>query len=759
MSKVFSIAVAGNPNCGKTTIFNALTGTRQHVGNWPGVTVERKDGRLVYREQTYQVVDLPGTYSLSTYSIEEIVARDYIVQDAPDIIINVVDAANLERNLFLTTQLIEIGRPLVIVLNMMDMAYEKGLKIDTETLGIILGAPVVPVVGRTGQGIELLKEKINRVQTQISEKARYIEIPFQRDIETQIEIIRSALVQSGLPLANPRWVAVKLLEKDERIWKYLTDFPEKNHLREIVAGAVAQIEKIFKDSSRAAISHARYGFIRGAIQECVQNTIVDPVDYSRKIDKILTHRILGLPIFAVFMWLMFVFTFEVGAYPMAWIDSGVSWVVNTLYTILPHSMLTSLVVDGAISGVGAIAVFLPNIFILFFIIALLEDTGYMARMAFIMDRVMHALGLHGKAFIPMVMGFGCNVPAIMGTRILESRRDRILTTLINPFMSCSARLPVYILVAGAFFPQHAGTVIFAMYLTGVVAAILSGKLFSKTVLRGKSKPFVLELPPYQRPKMSALLLHTWERGQIFIRKMSTVILVGAIIVWALGYFPRDVKYATDYNAKYTHLKQTYQNQQVSVKQAFENSVAAQRRQYFSTMVPFRSSTHYQELTNQRDSLLQKNTAWYRTEVVKVDYAKNAEAMEQKWIGKLGKIIEPFVAPLGFTWREGVALITGFVAKEIVVSTYGVLFGVGNMATEQNPGIITSLKTSGMTPLIALGFLVFVLLYTPCLATMAAIRRETGSLGWTSFSIIYSLSLAWLLAYGLYRIGSALQWLS
>ena len=759
MSRTQTIAVAGNPNCGKTTIFNSLTGTHQHVGNWPGVTVERKEGRYVYHEQTFKVIDLPGTYSLSTYSVEELVARDFIIKDVPDIIVNVVDASNLDRNLFLTTQLIEIGRPMVIALNMMDMAQEKGLQIDTETLGVLLGAPVVPVVGRTGLGIDLLKEKIHRVQTQVSEKARHINIVYHRDIEAQIERISHVLEQGAITLPNARWVAVKLLEKDDHIWEYLVDFTEKESLKIVTAEAIDQIEKIFNDTSRSAISHARYGFVRGATQECVKTTLAEPVDYSRKIDKFLTHRLLGLPIFAFFLWVMFTVTFNVGAYPMDWIDSAVSWMINLLHTILPESMVASLIVDGMISGVGAIAVFLPNIFILFFIIALLEDSGYMARMAFIMDRVMHSLGLHGKAFIPLVMGFGCNVPAIMGTRILESRRDRILTTLINPFMSCSARLPVYILVAGAFFPTHAGTVIFAMYVTGVVAAILSGKLFSKTVLRGMSKPFVLELPPYQKPKFSSLLWHTWERGQVFIRKMGTVILVGSIIVWAFGYFPREVTLSQDYDGQTQKLKTQLTVRQHSIDEAFDASVEMQKQQYYSVLVPFESSKHFKELVGQRDSLLHETQINLQDAVASIGYARQADVMSQKWIGKLGKIIEPIVAPLGFTWREGVALITGFVAKEIVVSTYGVLFGVGADVDAENTGIIASLQQGGMTPLISIGFLVFVLLYTPCLATMAAIRRETGSWGWTTFSVVYSLLLAWLLAFGIYRIGSWLEWLT
>jgi len=459
------------------------------------------------------------------------------------------------------------------------------------------------------------------------------------------------------------------------------------------------------------------------------------------------------------MWLMFKLTYDLGSFPMDWIDSGVAGLMNLLSGIMPESMFASLVVDGAIGGVGAIAVFLPNIFILFFVIAFLEDSGYMARVAFIMDRVMHNIGLHGKAFIPMVMGFGCNVPAIMGTRILESRRDRLVTVLLNPFMSCSARLPVYVLVAGAFFPQNAPTVIFSMYVLGVLTAIASGKLFSKTILSGLSKPFVLELPPYQRPTIRSLLIHTWERGSLFIRKMGTVILVGSIIVWALGYFPRQVELDHDYDSERSKLADESRMAITTIQDRFEESVDLARAAYVSTMLPFEESKAYTSLVQQRDSLQWGIEQSIVKEIGLLDHQQAAETSSKKLIGQVGRVFEPLVAPLGFSWRESVALITGFVAKEIVVSTYGVLFGVGNEADESNQGLISSLRSSGMTPLVALGFLVFTLLYTPCLATVAAIRRETGGWGYTLFSIAYSFSLAWLLAFGIYRVGGWLNWLS
>jgi len=759
----FKIAIAGNPNCGKTTIFNALTGARQHVGNWPGVTVERKTGHFSFSDHKFDVIDLPGTYSLSAFSAEEAIARKYLIDEHPDVVVNIVDASNLERNLFLTTQLIELGRPLVIVLNMMDMAREKGLEIDTDTLATLLGAPVIPVVGRTGAGIDLLKEKIFRVAKQLSQKARSINITYPRDIETELKAI-GCLLQ---PIADQpagksdlvRWRAVKLLESDKQTRDEVRQTDNGIETLQQVNTSVNRIERLFKDTSRAIISQARYGFIQGALRECVVLQQTDKVDYSRRIDRVLTNRWLGLPIFAFFMWLMFKITYDVGSIPMDWINSGVMGLMNIFSGLLPNSMLGDLLVDGVIGGVGAIAVFLPNIFILFFIIAILEDSGYMARVAFIMDRIMHNIGLHGKAFIPMIMGFGCNVPAIMGTRILESRRDRILTVLINPFMSCSARLPVYVLITGAFFPQHAATVIFAMYALGIIVAISSGKLFSKTILKGMSKPFVLELPPYQRPTTRSLLLHTWERGYLFIQKMGTVILVGSILVWALGYFPREVTVARDYAGEQAGISASYAQQLQVLTQRYEASVNSGQAAYHSEMVPYINSSGYLELETQYDSLKQQLTRQQSGQLFTLKQQELGDITEQKWIGRIGKVFQPIVAPLGFTWRESVALLTGFVAKEIVVSTYGVLFGVGSDVDEANSGVIGGLRSSGMTPLVALGLLVFTLLYTPCLATVAAIRRETGTWSYTLFSIAYSLGLAYILAWGIHFFGGMFQWLT
>ncbi len=748
------IAIAGNPNSGKTTIFNVLTGARQHVGNWPGVTVERKEGKFSFEDVSVTVVDLPGTYSLASYSIEETIARGYIIDKHPDVVVNIVDAANLQRNLFLTTQLIELGAPLVVVLNMMDMADEKGLEIDIATLGVLLGVPVVKMIGRTGQGLAELKQAIARVATAGTDK-REIKIPYPRELEEEISSLTNELAYRKIARGRLRWRAVKLFELDKTSTEKLAILPDSENLLAQIETAIQRIEGIYKETSRAIISHARYGFIQGALRECVRQTKTTPSDYSRRIDKVLTNKWLGLPVFAAILWLMFQLTYTIGAYPMDWIDSGVAGLMSSLGQLLPVGMLSSLIVDGVIGGVGAIAVFLPNIFILFFVIALLEDSGYMARVAFIMDRVMHSIGLHGKAFIPMIMGFGCNVPAIMGTRILESRRDRILSILINPFMSCSARFPVYVLVAGAFFPQQAGTVIFSLYVLGILAAIGSGKLFSRTILAGLSRPFVMELPPYQRPTGRSLILHTWERGIIFIRKMGTVILTGSILIWALGYFPRNVSLSKDYSLVESKILQQSMVNQKEIDLRFEQSVTSSRDRYSSLLIPFDECSEYQLLVRQKLALHANINANRDSLINDLRYGRMAETVEQKWIGRLGKLIVPVVAPLGFTWRESVALVTGFVAKEIVVSTYGVLFGVGSDVTEENVGIIENLRKSGMTPLVALAFLVFTLLYTPCLATVAVIKRETGSWGYTAFSVIYSLSLAWLLAFGVYQIGSLL----
>lgn len=755
----FNIAVAGNPNCGKTTIFNSLTGARQHVGNWPGVTVEKKSGHYKYEDHRYDVIDLPGTYSLAAFSAEETIVRQYLESDEPDVVVNIVDASNLERNLFFTTQLIELGKPLVIGLNMMDMADEKGLQIDIDTLATLLGAPVVPIVGRTGEGIELLKEKILRVSTAVSEKTRSLDINYPRDIESEIDKLSQLIQKKDDPEKQSRWTSIKLLESDMQTRDEVRSHENGGRILEQAAASVERIESLYKDTVRAIISHARYGFIQGALRECVQENLAGSTDYSRQIDRVLTNRWLGLPIFGLFMWLMFKVTYDVGSIPMDWIDSGLVALMDLISGLLPTSMFASLLVDGIIGGVGAIAVFLPNIFILFLIIAVLEDSGYMARVAFIMDRVMHNIGLHGKAFIPMIMGFGCNVPAIMGTRILESRRDRILTVLINPFMSCSARLPVYVLVAGAFFPENAATVIFSMYILGILAAIASGKLFSKTILRGMSRPFVLELPPYQRPTLRSLLLHTWERGYLFIQKMGTVILVGSIIIWVLGYFPRDVQLEKDYTGTRAELTHSYDAKLSELNQKYEVSVEKDRSEYHSEMVGYESSSSFLELREQYETLQDELARERSQKLYALKQQENGEITEQKWIGRIGKLFEPIVSPLGFTWRESVALITGFVAKEIVVSTYGVLFGVGEDVDESNQGVITGLRSSGMTPLVALSFLVFTLLYTPCLATVAAIKRETGTWAYTVFSVAYSLGLAYLLAFGVKYFGELFNWLS
>jgi ferrous iron transport protein B len=704
-SRVVRVALAGNPNAGKTSLFNAITGARQHVGNWPGVTVEKKEGRLRRGPVVFAVVDLPGTYSLTAYSIEEVVARDYILGDLPDVVVQVLDAGNLERNLYLTAQLVELGAPLVVALNMADVAEKRGLRIDRRRLAEILGAPVVATVGTTGEGVDELLEKCLAVAEGRAPESRPVVVPLGEEIEEHVAEIaadirahRAAGVSLGRSAgegtraqASARWRAIKLLEGDRQVAGEAEETAATRGLVARVGAARTHLEKLFGDDVESVLTEKRYGFVAGAIKEVMTRPVEAKVDFSERVDRVLTHRALGMPIFFLLIWAMFQFTFTLGAYPTAAIEWLVARVAGGLAAVLGTGLVKGLVVDGIVQGVGGVLVFLPNIFLLFAFISVLEDSGYMARAAFLMDRVMHLLGLHGKSFIPMLMGFGCNAPAIMATRTLESQRDRILTILINPLVSCSARLPVYILVAGAFFaPKVAGTVIFSIYFLGLFLAILMGRLFSRTILKGEAAPFVLELPPYRLPTPRGTAIHMWARGKVFLRKMGGVILVGSVVIWALGALPLHPTLSRDYDR--------------AIADAPTPDAA-------------------REIANARD----------------------AERIERSWIGRIGGAINPVFAPLGFSWRESVALVTGFVAKEIVVSTMGVLHQVGAEEGERSEGLRAALRRSGMDPVTAYAFMAFVLIYTPCLGTLAAIRRETNSRNWTIFSVAYSLALAWVVA--------------
>ena len=668
MSEVV-VALAGNPNAGKTTIFNRLTGARQKVGNWPGVTVEKKEGELRIGDRLFRIVDLPGIYSLTPYSLEEVIARNFILEEGPRIILNVVDASNLERNLYLTVQLMELGKPMVLALNMIDVAKARGLYVDAETLSRLLGIPVVPTVGTKGLGMEDLVETLMAV-VEGQKESRPVHINYGREIETALaELTETLSALNILPGYPRRWLALKLLEGDRDVLERIRKEPRAEALWPRIEEITERLTRIFDESPEALIVEARYGFIAGAVREAVRISAISRKTLSEHLDDVLTHRLLGFPIFIGFMYLLFYLTFKLGAYPVAWLERGLEFSENLLRANLPPGLIREILVEGVLGGVGGVLVYLPNILLLFLGISLFEDTGYLARAAFIMDRVMHSLGLHGKAFIPLLMGFGCNVPAILATRTMENPRERILTILINPLMSCSARFPVYVLFAGTFFRGHETQVVFGLYALGIVLAALVARLFGRILIKEEDTPFVLELPPYRLPTVRGLFFHVWDRTRVYLRKMGGVILLASVLLWVFSAFPRD-------------------------------------------------GAHPPELS-------------------------------QSYIGRVGKILEPVLEPLGFDWRMSVALVTGFVAKEVVVSSLGVLYKAGEESTRT---LEEALRASGLSPAAALAFMVFVLLYVPCVGTLAAIWKETGSLRYPFINIGYQLILAWIAAFLTYRLG-------
>ncbi len=720
-AKHLTIALAGNPNSGKTTIFNAITGTRQKVGNWPGVTVEKKEGHVQRFGYELSIIDLPGTYSLTPFSIEEIVARDFVLDDRPDVVIDIIDASNLERSLYLATQLREIDCKVLFALNMADLAQSNGIRIDAAKLGELLDLPVVFTVGNRQEGIDELLQKAVGLAESGAPAPQKRRVRYSQDIETAIGRLRTFMAgnaEGDLPY-NPRWAAIKLLEDDRIVQQRILAAagPGGPKILEEAERLRQQLADRYDDAPEIVMTDERYGFIAGIIREVLTTTRRQRVDTSRAIDKVLTDRFLGFPIFVFFIWAMFQLTFSLGAYPMDWIGAGFEAVGGLIQRWVPESLLRDLLVEGVLAGVGSVAVFLPNILILFFCISLFEDTGYMARAAFLMDRIMHLVGLHGKSFIPMLMGFGCNVPAVMAARTLESEKDRILTVLVTPFMSCSARLPVYLVLAGTFFAQRAGTVIFGIYLLGIVVAMLSGRLFRKTLLPGADAPFVMELPPYRMPMLKSLMIHMWDRARMFIQKMGGVILVGAVIVWVLSSFPRQVDYRQDYGA-------------------LRNAAAQRWQTQIAAADPGRRPVLEAELARELSELRRQ---------------QRTEQIGQSYMGHIGKILEPVVAPMGIDWRGGVALLSGVVAKEIVVSTMGVLYAA---EADSEDALGRALRASGMTPLAGLAMMAFVLLYVPCLATVAAVRRETGN-RWMLFSVAYSTGLAWLVAVAIYQGGRLL----
>ena len=719
-SKHLSIALAGNPNSGKTTIFNNITGTRQKVGNWPGVTVEKKEGRISKFGYDLLIVDLPGTYSLTPFSIEEIIARDYVLEEHPDVVIDIIDASNLERSLYLATQLRELDCKVLFALNMADVSQTRGMKIDDKMLSELLDVPVVFTIGNKNEGIDTLLEKAIELAESSHEIPKTRKVKYSKDIEHSISNLERFLenwTEGSIPY-NIRWTAIKLIENDKIVKERILQKAGKNSrdiLREAQKNRDFLVDR-FDDEPEIVMTDERYGFIFGIIKEVLTTSTKQRVDISRNIDLILTNRFFGFPIFFLFIWAMFELTFSLGAYPMEWIDGGVNLLSTSLNSFLPDNIFKDLLLNGIIAGVGSVIVFLPNILILFFCIALFEDTGYMSRAAFLMDKIMHLIGLHGKSFIPMLMGFGCNVPAIMATRTLESEKDRTLTILITPFMSCSAKLPVYIILAGTFFGASAGTVIFSIYLAGIIFSVITGRLFRSTILRGADAPFVMELPPYRAPMIKSLLIHMWDRSKIFLKKMGGIILAGSVIVWALLAFPRNVPYSFDYAAEIDRVKASY-----------------------VTEITIANEPDKQLLEKRRDAA-----------VANLIKSKKAEKAEKSFMGRIGKVIAPIFAPLGIDWRGSVALLTGFAAKEIVVSTLGILYVTDE--GDDSEALKSALLSSDMTPLSALAMMTFVLLYLPCLATITTIRRETGSFSWMFFSVVYSTLLAWVVAFCVYQGG-------
>jgi len=715
--KSITVGLIGNPNCGKTTLFNALTGARQKVANWAGVTVERREGFFHHKGYTIKVVDLPGAYSLTSFSMEELITRQFILNDKPDFIINVVDAGNLERNLYLTTQLIEIEAPVIIALNMIDEAYDKGLTINTEKLSELFSMPVVPTVGTKNIGIQQLKDSI----VDSYEKhplQRKIVIPYGNDIEQAIQTLQN-LIENHKPEYPSRWLAINLIEGDSDAEKKIQSLPNADAIVKTSYSIRNKLSQTFNDDIDTVFSDMRYGFISGALKEAVRKKPVKRHDITQKIDSIVLNRYIGFPLLFIMLFILFHLTFILGQYPQQLIESGVQWISNLFANIIPGGQLQNLIVQGIIGGVGSVIVFLPNILILFLGISFMEDTGYMARSAFLMDKIMHGLGLHGKSFIPLVMGFGCNVPAIMATRSLENKRDRILTVLINPFMSCSARLPVYILFAGTFFPNHAGLIILFIYALGIFLAFISAKLFNNTILKGESMPFVMELPPYRMPTVKTILIHMWDRASSYLRKMGGIILAFSIVIWVLSEYPKP-----------QHIEQKYDTLIEQTKLEFNRAIVTVQKEN-----PEKAKILHDKYNLALDDL---------------EIQKRQEMIKYTFIGKIGTFIYPVLQPLGFNWQMGVSLTTGFVAKEVVVSTMGVLYHASDDESNQNLSKKLINPRYGITPASALAFMIFVMIYIPCLATVTAIAREIGT-RWALFSIVYQIFVAWIVSFGFYHV--------
>ena len=708
--KTINIGLVGNPNSGKTSIFNFASNSREHVANYGGVTVDIKLANFQYLGYSFNIFDLPGTYSLSHYSPEELFVRNFIYENHPDVIVNVIDSSNLERNLYLTTQLIDMNLRMVIALNMFDELNSKGDRFDYITFGKMTGIPVVPTVGSKGKGLAQLFNAIISRFKENKEDERHININYGQDMEDSILKIQNALQKpENSTFTNrfySRFIAVKLLEKDEDMEEKLKLIPGHSEIINITQKEISRLEKLNYEDTSTLVTDARYGFVKGLLKETYIINHSERRKNSEQVDKILTHRLFGLPVFFFFLWLMFHATFTLGQYPMNWIDTGVKWMTGLVdYNMAPGD-LKNLISQGIIGGIGGVIIFLPNILILFMFIALMEDTGYMARAAFLMDKVMHKIGLHGKSFIPMVMGFGCNVPAILSTRIIESRNNRIITMLILPFMSCSARLPVYILIIGTFFPNYRGTVLFGLYLFGIILAGSTALLLKRFYFKQEDIPFVMELPPYRLPTIKNTSRHMLSKTGQYLKKIGGVILVASVVIWGLGYYPKN-----------------------------------------NSTVP---SEHDGMEWQNREAPVPNN--------LQLNAAEPKPLNNNSYLERIGKKIEPAISPLGFDWKIGVSILAGIAGKEIVVSTMGVIY------QEDDPDrntlslgekLRSETYANGLpvyTPLTALSFLVFILIYFPCLAVVASVAKESGSIWASVFLIFYTTGLAWIMSFFVYQIG-------
>ena len=676
---VIRVALVGNPNCGKTSLFNVASGSHEHVGNYSGVTVDAKEGNFEYGGYKFVIVDLPGTYSISGFSPEELYVRKNLVEETPDIVVNVVDSSNLERNLYLTTQIIDMNLRVVMALNMYDELKAKGDELDITTLGHLLGMPLVPTVSKTGEGISDLFDKVIELYENPNPQiARHIHINHGTELEHSIDRVKLAIQKNGdiRYKYSTRYLAIKFLENDREVAGIIDSLPNKDEIIATKYDEQKRFESLMGTTTESAIVDAKYAFVKGALTETYRPGAIKKKHRSitDRIDAVVTNTWLAFPIFFILLYIVFFGTFTLGEYPMQWIDWIVAGFGDFISSIMPDGMVKDLVTDGIIGGVGSVLVFLPNIVLLYFFISLLEDSGYMARAAFIMDRLMHKMGLHGKSFIPMIMGFGCNVPAIMATRTIESRKSRLITTLIVPFMSCSGRLPVYLLIVGAFFPRYGSLVLLGLYVLGIVIAIATAKVMSR-FFKDDDLPFVMELPPYRVPTSKSILRHTWEKGKQYLHKITGIILISSVIIWFLGYFP-------NHN----------------------------------------------------------------------DYPDKATQQEHSFLGYIGKGIEPVLKPLGFDWQMGVGVISGIAAKELVVSSMGVMYSIDeDVESGSGETKLQQALQNSITPAAALAFMVFVLLYFPCIATFGAIMAETGGWKWATFSAVYTIIIAWVMAFIVYRI--------